>query len=338
MGERKPVPFKIEDLLNPDALPDPTEGVSLVQTHISLVLVADKYVYKIKKPVDFGFLDFTTLERRKHFCHQEVKLNQRLAKEIYIGVLPMTFDGRRHRLGGKEKKIVDYAVKMKRIPEDLLMKALFQRGELNVGHLKNIAGVLALFHHNAERSQEIEQFGRAQMFKVNTDENFEQSRKYIGRTITHENFRGLLEWTKAFYKEKHDLFRERIGAKKIRDCHGDLHMEHICLTEGVPIIDCIEFNDRFRYSDTLADIAFLLMDLEYHGGVDLADQLWRFYGEKTGDSGMDELLTFYKVYRAYVRGKVISFQLEDERIGSKEKERAQVAASKYFELARSYVG
>ena len=136
----------IQDLLNPAALPDETEKVSLVQTHISLVFVANEYVYKIKKPVNFGFLDFTTLEKRRHYCEQEVKLNQRLAEDVYIKVLPVTFDGRVYKIGPSQGETVDYAVKMRRIPEDRLMRSLFHRGELGAAHLKDIARTLTEFH------------------------------------------------------------------------------------------------------------------------------------------------------------------------------------------------
>ena len=242
-----------------------------------------------------------------------------------------------HKIGISDGETVEYAVKMKRIPDDRLMRALFHRGELREGHLKEIARVLARFHQNAEHTSEIENFGRPEVFRVNTDENFEQTRKYTGMTIAKEVFDDLFSWTDKFYKDKTSLFLDRISGKKIRNCHGDLHMEHVCLTDKLAIIDCIEFNDRFRYSDTIADIAFLIMDLEYQDGAGYADRLWSYYEEETGEIGMDELLTFYKVYRAYVRGKVISFQLDDENIGPKEKEKAIEAASKYFMLARSYI-
>jgi len=327
----------IQDLLDPSSLPDKTKGVALVQTHISLVFVADEFVYKVKKPVNFGFLDFTTLEKRKYYCHQEIRLNQRLTEALYLEVLPIRYSGKKYRMGKGQGDIVEYAVKMKRIPEELLMKSLFTRGELREVHLREIAHVLAQFHLNARRSPKIDKFGEPQVFRINTDENFEQTEKYTGITIEKEDFQTIREWTDDFYNKKEDLFRERIKAGKIRDGHGDLHMEHVCLLEKIAIIDCIEFNDRFRYGDTLVDIAFLLMDLEYHGGREFADQLWRFYGEETADGGMENLLTFYKVYRAYVRGKVNSFQLQDDHIGSDAKNTAAQAASRYFKLARSYI-
>jgi aminoglycoside phosphotransferase family enzyme len=159
----------------------------------------------------------------------------------------------------------------------------------------------------------------------------------VGLTIDPEDFRALEAWTENFYRYNQKLFFDRIRAGKIRDCHGDLHMEHICFTAPLSIIDCIEFNDRFRYSDAVADIAFLLMDLEFHEGHLFAAQLWRDYAKIAGDAEVQDLLTFYKVYRAFVRGKVNSFQSEDRIMGSDEREKAKERAKKYFKLARSYI-
>ena len=326
----------IDDLLNPNSLPDKTEKVSLVQTHISNVFVADDFVYKIKKAVDFGFLDFSTLEKRKYFCHQEIELNRRLSKDLYIGVLPVIFDGSHHRVGEGRGAVVEYAVKMRRIPDEMLMKSLFERGELKEEHLEKIARILTRFHLTARCSPEIDKFGDPEMFRINTDENFQQTEKYIGITIERKVFHAIRKWTDNFYAEKKELFLDRITSEKIRDCHGDLHMEHVCLADPISIFDCIEFNDRFRYTDTLADIAFLLMDLEYRGGKDFADVLWNCYIGSGSDKDMYSLLTFYKVYRAYVRGKVNSFQMDDEQIQPEKKEEAIRIARRYFQLARDY--
>jgi aminoglycoside phosphotransferase family enzyme len=327
----------MNDLLNPKNLKDPSEEISLVQTHISMVFIGDEFVYKVKKPVNFGFLDFTTLEKREYFCHQELILNRRLADELYLDVLPIYFDGQTHSFLSDKGRIVDYAVRMKKIPPERLMKNVFSRGELNEGHLKKIAEVLANFHKKAGRSEEIDKFGRANIFRVNTDENFEQTMKYIGQTIDLNDYNRIKQWTDDFYREKEPLFQERINNHWIRDCHGDLHMEHICLIDPLSIIDCIEFNDRLRYSDTFADIGFLMMDLDYWEGSSLAEKLWEFYRTRTGDSEHHPLLTFYKVYRAYVRGKVNSFQIDDEDISPVKKEEAVQIARKYFKLALKYI-
>lgn len=327
----------IDDLLDPKFLPDKTEMVSLIQTHISIVFLTDKFVYKIKKPVNFGFLDFSTLKKRHYYCHQEIILNRRLSKEIYIGVLPIIYDGKNYRMGIGEGRIVEYAVKMKRLPDEMLMKSVFFRGELKGEHLKKIAKVLARFHRNARNSSDINKFGKPEIFKINTDENFKQVQKYIGTTIQKRDFDTLKRWTENFYNSNVALFMSRINSEKIRDCHGDLHMEHVCLTENLPIFDCIEFNNRFRYTDIIADIAFLLMDLEYHGGNTLSTKLWDFYKEIANEHDVSSLLDFYKIYRAIVRGKVNSFQLDDANIGMEKKEETIETSRKYFQLASSYI-
>lgn len=328
----------IDDLMNPAFLPDKTNSVSVVQTHISIVFIADEFVYKIKKPVNLGFLDFTTLEKRHYYCNQEVLLNKRLSKGIYLDVLPIIHDGKSYKIGIGQGKAVEYAVKMKRLPEHMLMNSVFLRGELNNEHLKKLASVLSQFHLTACNSIEINKFGNPEIIKVNTYENFKQTEKYIGVTIQKTDFLALKSWTENFYKSKNDVFLKRIKAGKIRDCHGDLHMEHICLTDDIHIIDCIEFNERFRYTDTISDIAFLLMDLEYHGGDEFSKTMWDLYNRFSGEHNMDDLLNFYKVYRAYVRGKVNSFQIDDENIDEEKKEDAIQISQKYFKLARSYIG
>jgi uncharacterized protein len=326
----------IHDLSRPSALPDETRRVAAVQTHISIVFLGDHYVYKVKKPVNFGFLDFSTLERRHHYCQKEVELNRRLSKGLYLGVLPVTYDGSHYSLREMEGEVVDYAVKMRRIPDERLMKSLFERGALSREDLNRVAKVLAAFHARAPGSPEIDRFGEPDRFKVNTDENFEQVEPFVGRTLSREAFEHLRRWTDDFYASNKELFLERIRAGKVRDCHGDLHMEHVVIGDEIDLFDCIEFNDRFRYSDTLADVAFLLMDLEFHGGGELSVRFLEDYKRHARESNVEALLTFYKTYRAFVRGKVTGFQLDDPRIDPKKKNEAMEKARKYFELARSY--
>jgi aminoglycoside phosphotransferase family enzyme len=333
-----PQPSMIHDLSTPSALPDQTERVTAVQTHISVVFLGDHYVYKVKKPVNFGFLDFSTLEKRHHYCLKELELNRRLSKDLYLDVLPVTYDGSHYSLRGVGGEVVDYAVKMRRIPDERLMKSLFAQGTLSREDLNRVAKVLAAFHAKAPASPEIDRFGEPDRFKVNTDENFEQVEPFVGRTLSKETFEHLRCWTDEFYASNGDLFLERIRAGKVRDCHGDLHMEHVAIGRQIDLFDCIEFNDRFRYSDTLADVAFLLMDLEFHGGGQFSMRFLEDYKRHAHESGVETLLTFYKTYRAFVRGKVTGFQLEDPRIHQKKKDEAMETASRYFELARSYAG
>lgn len=327
----------IEDLKNPDALPENTTSVDVVQTHISVVFIADAFVYKIKKPVDFGFLDFSTLEKRYYYCHQEVTLNRRLAGDLYVDVLPVTLSNGKYTLLEQKGEPVEYAVKMKRIPNDRLMKSVFEAGKINEGNLTEIAEVLSKFHLTARTSPEISEYAAPQKFKINTDENFDQVQKHCGLTISEQQFHKIKRYTSDFYRVHRDMFFKRIAEGRIRDCHGDLHMEHICLMPGLPIIDCIEFNERFRFSDALADIAFLLMDLEYHGGMSEAEMLWNHYKNLSREVEVDHLLRFYKVYRAFVRGKVNGFQVDDPSIRNAEKEKAIQRAQSYFKLAYGYI-
>jgi len=233
--------------------------------------------------------------------------------------------------------VVDYAVKMRRLPEEMIMKSLLSRGELKIKHLEKLSKLLARFHLTAKNSSDIDKYGEPEVVAINTDENFAQTEKYVGVTIRSKDFKALRGWTEDFYRKHNDLFWKRIEAKKIRDCHGDLHMEHICFGEDLCIFDCIEFSDRLRYTDTLADIGFLMMDLEYHEGSSFSIQLWELYKKSAGETEVDILLNFYKVYRAYVRGKVTSFQLDDKNIGPEEKEAAVKTAKRYFDLASSYI-
>jgi len=341
----------LKDLQIPGAKPEIRES-RLVQTHISWVLIGDEFVYKIKKPVNFGFLDFSTPEKRRYYCFREVELNRRLAPEVYIGVLPIIehngalsiidscMEAHMENVHNeKEKGIVEYCVKMRRIPDEVLMRTRLMKGLLTSKDLRKIGKKIAEFHRTAETSQEIDEFGTMDAVKFNTDENFDQTREFIGRSITEEQFDDIKTWTDRFYSDNEELLNRRIASKKIRDCHGDLHMEHICLTDPISIIDCIEFNDRFRYSDTASDIAFLIMDLEYNHSKDFGAELCRSYLKYSDEADIalfDTVLTFYKVYRAYVRGKVTSFQLNDPNVPADKKENAADTARKYFKLAYSY--
>jgi aminoglycoside phosphotransferase family enzyme len=263
-------------------------------------------------------------------------LNNRFSKGVYLGVFPVTLDNGIHVIDGKGDT-VEHAVKMKRLPMESLLRSRFEKGEVKSEDIMEVAKAVASFHKSSRQSKEIDGFGKVSIIKFNTDENFSQTQEFVGKVITKTQFESIRKWTYSFYKANKKLFEERITEGHIRDCHGDLHMEHICLTEPIIIFDCIEFNERFRYSDTASDIAFLLMDLEYNGGWDLASQLKNAYIEKTGERDIEDLIRFYKVYRAYVRGKVTSFMLNDPAISADKRAEATAIAKRYFTLAAGYV-
>jgi len=322
-------------LLHPELYPDHPQTIQLIETHISLLFLTGNYVYKIKKPVDFGFLDFTSLEKRKFFCEQEVKLNRRLSPDIYLGVIRITKEGERVLLEGKGE-LVEYAVKMKQIPEEFLMDKLLEKKRVTPKMIEALSEKLVSFYFAAETNDRIKSFAKPERIKQDTDENFEQTEKYIDVTIPREGYEEVKNRTNDFFRTKEEIFFQRIASDRIRDCHGDLRLEHIFWGEEISIFDCIEFNERFRYTDVAADIGFLAMDLDYHGRQDLSEHLIRAFIGESGDQELIEVLNFYKSYRAYVRGKVESFRLDDPHIPEGEKKEALKRAQKYFSLAHRY--
>ncbi len=322
-------------LLNPEIYPDGPSFIKSMETHISLLFLTGNYVYKVKKPVDFGFLDFTSLEKRKFFCEQEVKLNRRLSPAIYLGVVRITKEGDRIRLGG-EGEPVEYAVKMKQIPEENLMDKLVERNQVTPRMIEAVSEKLVQFYFAAETNDLIRNFAKPERIKQDTDENFEQTKRYIDVTIPKEVYEEVKNKTNDFFRTNEKIFQQRIASDRIRDCHGDLRLEHIFWGDEISIFDCIEFNERFRYTDVAADVAFVAMDLDYHGREDLSGHLIRAYVGESGDHELMEVLDFYKCYRAYVRGKVESFRLDDPHIPEREKKEAFKRAQKYFSLARRY--
>ena len=329
------VPSLQKVLLNPEIYPDHPQAIKLIETHISLLFLTGNHVYKLKKPVDFGFLDFTSLEKRKFFCEQEVKLNRRLSPTIYLGVVRITQAGNQILLDGKGK-LIEYAVKMKQIPEEFLMDKLLEEKRLTPQMIEAVSEKLVQFYFVAETNDLIKSFAEPDRVKQDTDENFEQTEKYIDVTIPREVYEELKNKTNDFFRTGGKIFHQRIASDRIRDCHGDLRLEHIFWGDEISIFDCIEFNERFRYTDVAADIAFLSMDLDYHGREDLGEHLIRAYIGESGDYELMEVLDFYKCYRAYVRGKVESFRLDDPYIPEEEKKEALKRAQKYFNLAHQY--
>jgi aminoglycoside phosphotransferase family enzyme len=322
-------------LLDPGIYPDRTTEVGFFETHISLLFFTGNHVYKVKKPVNFGFLDFTSLEKRKYFCEQEVKLNRRLAPDLYLGVVKITRDEDRFSWDGGGE-VVDYAVKMIQIAEELLMDKLLEKNRVTSRMIEAVSEKLVHFYLTAETNDYIKGFAKPERVKQDTDENFEQTEKYVDVSIPRAVYTEVKNRTNQFYRTKNDVFYQRIASDRIRDCHGDLRLEHIFWGDTISIFDCIEFNERFRYTDVAADISFLTMDLDFHGREDLAEHLVRAYLGESGDHEIMEVLDFYKCYRAYVRGKVESFRLDDPHIPDKERSEALTRAQKYFGLSYRY--
>ncbi|MBU2536448.1 MAG: hypothetical protein KKD83_09845 [Chloroflexi bacterium] len=328
-------PELIKALLDSKSYPHSPSRVDLVQTQMSFVFLAGDLVYKVKKPVNLGYLDYTTLEKRHFFCQREVDLNRRLCPDAYLDVVAITGQEDRVSLDGPGRPL-EYAVKMRRLPQEAMMNAMLLRDEVTPEMLASVAEKLAEFHKKAETNAAISAFGDLDIIRQNTVENFEQTKKYIDTTISPEKYQRIKTYMEYFMARNTPLFRRRISEGKIRDCHGDLHAAHVCFCNGICIYDCIEFNDRFRYGDVASEVAFLAMDLDHYGRTDLSRQFVNAYTAASQDAELKALLNFYKCYRAYVRGKVEGFKLDDPHIAKTEKEKVLAIARDYFELADSY--
>jgi aminoglycoside phosphotransferase family enzyme/predicted kinase len=327
----------LKSLMKVDAYPETVTGVELIQTHVSYIFLTDRHAYKIKKPVDFGFLNFSTIDRRRFYCNEEVRLNRRLCPEIYEGVVELreTPSGAAFHGTGP---VIDYAVKMKRLPAERMLDKLVDAGAVTVTDMREISRTIAGFHRLAPTSPAIAEYGRLERIMYNWQENFDQMVPFENRTLPAFDRDLIRSWVTTFAAEHGLAFQQRVDNGFIRECDGDIHLENICLDNGaVHIFDCIEFNDRFRCCDTAADVAFLLMDLDFHGRHDLSDDVIDEYISCSGDRDLVTLIDFYRVYRAFVRGKVESFRLNDSAIQPEDQARARLRAIRYFRLARGYI-
>lgn len=330
------LPPLITQMLSKDFYPHPvTEPIELIQTHISFVLLTGKYAYKVKKPMNFGFLDFSTLEKRHFFCQEELRLNRRLAPNLYLQVLGITGD--RDRFEFSEDNVTEYAIQMVQFPQENLLINVFERNELTLDQVRDIGKQLANFHAKAETSDRISSFGTATGLKAVADDNYACTDKYIGLAQTQTQLEQTRGYTDRCFIDNADLFSDRLAQGKIRECHGDLHLKNICLVDNeVQIFDCIEFNEPFRNTDVLYDAAFLVMDLQYRGRRDLANAFLNTYLELTNDYRGVLLLPLFCSMRAYIRAKVTSFLLDDPNIPEPVKETAKQEASDYYNLAYQY--
>lgn len=316
--------------------PGRPKRLEFLETHASWVILTTRRAWKVKKPVNFGFLDFSTLEKRRHFCEREVELNRRFGPGVHLGVVPISMNGDRLAFGS-DGEVVEYAVQMRRLPERFFLQRMIARGGLGPRDVDAVVTALAKFYRSQKSTPAIAAWGRIAKLRISTGENFRQTQPFIGVTISRAAFEAIRLYTNGFYRRHAPLFVARVQQGWIRDCHGDLHLEHIHLgPSGPTIYDCIEFNDRFRYIDIASDAAFLAMDFDFHDRPDLSRRFAARMAEMLGDRGMPRLLDFYKCYRAYVRGKVESFH--HIAPGDPHRDRLEIRrrAECYFRLSLRY--
>jgi aminoglycoside phosphotransferase family enzyme/predicted kinase len=326
----------VADLLRPDAFPSPHPGlVELRETHISRVFLTEGEVFKIKKPVHFGFLDFRTLDARRRACEAEVQLNSRLAAGTYLGLVPVRLDDQGRHHFGPRGDVVDWAVHMLRLPDALRADERLNAGTLTPAHIDAAASMLADFHARARSDDETSEHGTIEAIERNVRDNFAEVDPSREGLLTAAQARETERWQLDFLRTRARIFDRRRAAGRIREGHGDLRLEHLYLgDEGeLTIVDCVEFNERFRCADVCADIAFFSMDLAAHGRLDLAERFLARYARAADDYGLYAVVDFYEGYRAYVRGKVST--LTARQATGPIRERALKDARRHFALSLS---
>lgn len=327
---------QLDSLNDPGLFSASREGFEIVQTHLSVVCLAGDFAYKFKKSIRLPFADFSTLERRRHFCEEEWQLNRRLCPEIYLEVLPLRRDqeGRLH-LGEGEGEVIDYTLRMRRLPADRMLDVLLRKDRVTSSEIREIARLVVAFHAEALRGEEVRAWGDPDKLQEFALANFEETLFAVGpdRVLSGGLHAALAERTHRDFKKHLPLMRERAAAGHIVDGHGDLHARNICLSDPVAIYDCIEFNPAFRCGDTATEHAFLLMDLRCRGHAELAAVYRDAVLAATGDAEMGALLPMLVRYRAMVRAKVSVIEAGEVELPADKRESAASTAAAYLRLA-----
>ncbi len=333
------MPTLREDLSRPEAHSEPCgDGVTVVETHISWVFLTPASAFKVKKPVDFGFLDFRAPEARKRACEAELRLNARLTRGVYRGLVPVRRGADGHLAFGEgEGDTVDWAVAMRRLPDARRADEMLRAGLLGAAEIDRIAARLAAFHQGPPADAAVSAYGSPEAIAALVEENFAQVGPALERYVSRDEAFELRRVPREILRRRRTVFERRVEAGRVRDGHGDLRLEHVYFDgeEQPQIIDCIEFNDRFRYGDVCSDVAFLSMDLAHFGAVDLAERLLAQYTRATNDFDLYDLVDFYEGYRAFVRGKIAHFVASDAAVPADARSAAEAQARGYFLLALS---
>ncbi len=306
------------------------DDFDVVETHISWVILCGSYAYKIKKAVDLGFLDFSTLDKRRFYCEEEIRLNGRLAPELYLDVAPITGRAEAPVLDG-EGPAIEYAVRMRRFPQDSLLNRRLTAGKLGATEVEAMVEVIADFHHRIPAAAPLSDYGSPERVLQPVVENFQQ----IGERVHDARHTAMLArlhaWSGAEHQHRFDDFLDRKRRGCIRECHGDMHLGNMAWIDGrLLIFDGIEFNPNLYWIDCMSEVAFLCMDLEDHGRRDLAYRFLNGYLERTGDYEGLSVLRYYQVYRAMVRAKVAAIRMTQN--GSEGAEEFE----NYLQLALGY--
>jgi aminoglycoside phosphotransferase family enzyme/predicted kinase len=326
----------ITALRDPARYPHPVDRVELVETHISWVLLTGDFAYKIKKPVDLGFLDFSTLEKRHHYCIEELRLNRRLAPQLYLDVIAIGGTPAAPVFGAGGAPL-EYAVRMRQFPESARLDRLLAEGRVEAHHIDQLADLLARFHAHADTAPDDSPYGTAEAVYAPVAENFAQIRALVADSAERKRLEHLERWSQGVFRSLAHTFAARRERGFVRECHGDAHLANmVLLDDEVVLFDCLEFNPALRWIDVLSEVAFSTMDLDDRRRPDYARRLLDRYLQRTGDYEGMAVFRFFQVYRALVRAKVAAIRLGQRDIDAAARGAAETLYRSYANLAEQY--
>lgn len=328
--------FDITKMLQPEVYDHPVKNIELIETHISWVILTGDFAYKIKKPVDFGFLNFSTLEKRHTCCLNELRLNHRLAPAVYLAVVSISGTADKPVITSSGEAI-EYAVKMAQFSQSAQLDFMLAAGELKVEQMDAIAQMVANFHQHIEIADESMDYGNNDIIYQPVEENISQIRAHLNTTLYNDTLAELQLWSKSTFEKLKFIFEQRKCDGFVRECHGDMHLRNLVWLENGPTaFDCIEFNSHLRWIDVISEVAFLVMDLQDRQQPELANRFLNSYLEVTGDYAGLAVLPFYLCYRALVRAKVDALRLEQISILEEDRKQVLTEFESYLQLAGTY--
>jgi len=325
----------INSLSKKETYPGEVNKIDLIHTAVSYVFLTGKYAYKLNKPLNLGFLDYTTLEKRKEILDKELKLNKVLCPELYEEVLPITEKNGEMEFNG-DGEVIEYALRMKEFSQNEILTNKLKEDNVSKEDISRISKAISDFHKNNSTSDEIKQFGTFSAIEELWKENFDQTLDFKDKTISEDQFNFIKEKIESFLEKNETKFNKRVEDGRIKHNHGDFHSGNICLGDDIHIFDRIVFNMKFPCSDTAAEVAFLAMDLDFYNKEELSKHFVDEYMKESQDYDMKDLLDFYKCYRAYIRGKIACFKLKDPNISEEERNDSIKEAKNYFGLSSKY--
>ena len=324
-------------LCNPSAYDHEVHNISVIETHISWIILTGDFAYKIKKPIQFSFVDFSTLEKRKYYCYEEIRLNSRLAPDLYLGVVAITGDLKNPSFKDSGEAI-EFAVKMRQFPQESMLSHLSSQNLLRKAHIIEMAGEVADFHTRIDAAPKESEFGEPGSVHHWVKDNFAQIESRLENKKDFTLLEKIKDWTEREYRKIYPQLQKRRSLGYVKECHGDMHLGNMVLIEEkVTIFDCIDFNEQLRWIDVISEVAFVVMDLHDRKHPEYAYQFLSLYLQQTGDYLGLTVFSYYFIYRAMVRAKVAILRMAQNNVTEAQIAHIQKEFNSYLELASHYI-